>query len=186
MSKEGNDYRDEFIRAMDDLQFRLAHKDEVEVLEAGGNGLTICDCFLNGICSGVKFHEFCLSYHVEEYERKPWVILDEILECALRRFFDKKWEQEKYCLLACDFSRIEQTKKYCSEVVKLIAAAYVGRLRELYDYHELIETDYFSSNIKYLNGGVYSKHLLIGENDEEDYDEDYDGEDDEEDEEDYE
>ena len=33
MSKEGNDYRDEFIRAMDDLQFRLAHKDEVEVLE---------------------------------------------------------------------------------------------------------------------------------------------------------
>ena len=56
----------------------------------------------------------------------------------------------------------------------------------MYNYHELIETDYFSSNIKYLNGGVYSKHFLIGENDEEDYDEDYDGEDDEEDEEDYE
>ena len=55
MSKEGNDYRDEFIRAMDDLQFRLAHKDEVEALEAGGNKLTICDCFFNGICSGSKF-----------------------------------------------------------------------------------------------------------------------------------
>ena len=91
----------------------------------------------------------------------------------MRRFFDKKWEQRKYLLLACDFSETEQAKKYCAEVVKLIAAAYVGRLRELYNYHELIETDYFSSNIKYLNGGVYSKHLLIGENDEEDYDEDY-------------
>ena len=168
MSKEGNDYRDEFIRAMDDLQFRLAHKDEVEVLEAGGNGLTIRDCFFNGICWYSEFHKFCLSYHAKEYDDDPGFI-DEILECALRRFFDKKWEQEKYC----------------SETVKLIAAAYVGRLRELYDYHELIETDYFSSNIKYLNGGVYSKHLLIGENDEEDYDEDYE-DDDEEDEEDYE
>ena len=95
----------------------------------------------------------------------------------MRRFFDKKWEQKKYCLLACDFD-IEQAKKYCIETVKLIAAAYVGRLRELYDYHEQIETDYFSSNIKYLNGGVYSKHLLIGENDEDDYEDDY--EDDEE------
>ena len=160
MSKEGNDYRDEFIRAMDDLQFRLAHKDEVEVLGAGGNELTICDCFLNGICSGVKFHEFCLSYHVEEYEKSPWVILDEILECALRRFFDKKWEQEKYCLLAYDFD-IEQAKEYCAETVKLIAAAYVGRLRELYNYHELIETDYFSSNLKRWIGGVYAEHSLI-------------------------
>lgn len=184
MSKEGNDYRDEFIQAMDDLQFRLAHKDEVEVLEAGGNGLTIRDCFFNGICSYSKFHEFCLSYHAKEYERGG--LTDEILECVLNRFFNKKWEQKKYCLLACDFAAIEQAKKYCAETVKLIAAAYVGRLRELYNYHELIETDYFSSNIKYLIGGVYSKHLLIGENDEEDYDEDYDGEDDEEDEEDYE
>ena len=174
MSKEGNDYRDEFIRAMDDLQFRLAHKDEVEVLEAGGNELTIRDCFFNGICGYSEFHEFCLSYHSKEYEEDPG-FTDEILECALSRFFDKKWEQRKYLLLACDFSfsKIEQAKKCCAETVKLIAAAYVGRLRELYDYHELIETDYFSSNIKYLNGGVYSKHLLIGENDEEDYDEDY-------------
>lgn len=160
MSKEGNDYRDEFIRAMDDLRFRLAHKDEVEVLEAGGNELTICDCFFNGICSGSKFREFCLSYHFGEYEKSPWVILDEILECALRRFFDKKWEQEKYCLLACDFD-IEQAKKYCSDAVKLIAAAYVGRLRELHDYHELIETDYFSSNLKRWIGGVYAEHSLI-------------------------
>lgn len=182
MSKEGNDYRDEFIQAMDDLRFRLAHKDEVEVLEAGGNGLTIRDCFFNGICGYSKFHEFCLSYHAKEYEEDPGFI-DEILERALNRFFDKKWKQEKYCLLVCNFD-IEQAKKYCAEVVKLIAAAYVGRLRELYDYHELIETDYFSSNIEYLIGGVYSKHLLIGENDEEDYDEDYDEEDDEEDEED--
>ena len=185
MSKEGNDYRDEFIRAMDDLRFRLAHKDEVEVLEAGGNGLTIRDCFFNGICGYSKFHEFCLSYHSKEYEEDPG-FTDEILECALRRFFDKKWEQKKYLLLACDFSETEQAKKYCAEVVKLIAAAYVGRLRELYNYHELIETDYFSSNNKYLNGGVYSKHFLIGENDEEDYDEDYDEYDDEEDEGDYE
>ena len=184
MSKEGNDYRDEFIRAMDDLQFRLAHKDEIEVLEVGGNELTICDCFFNGICSGSKFREFCLSYHFGEYERRPWAILDEILECALRRFFDKKWEQRKYCLLACDFG-IEQAKEHCAETVKLIAAAYVGRLRELYNYHELIETDYFSSNLKHWIGGVYSKHLLIGENDEEDYDEDYEY-DDEEDEGDYE
>ncbi len=176
MSKEGNDYRDEFIQAMDDLRFRLAHKDEVKVLTAGGNGLTIRDCFFNGICAGLKFHKFCLSYHAKEYEKRPGCI-DEILECALNRFFDKKWKQEKYCLLVCNFD-IEQAKKYCSETVKLIAAAYVGRLRELYDYHELIETDYFSSNIKYLNGGVYSKHLLIGE--------DYDEDDDEEDEEDYE
>lgn len=160
MSKEGNDYRDEFIRAMDDLRFRLAHKDEVEVLEAGGNELTICDCFFNGICSGLKFQEFCLSYPVKEYEKSPWVILDEILECALRRFFDKKWEQEKYCLLVCDFD-IEQAKKYCSDTVKLIAAAYVGRLRDLYDYHEQIETDYFSSNLKRWIGGVYAEHSLI-------------------------
>lgn len=185
MSKEGNDYRDEFIRAMDDLQFRLAHKDEVEVLEAGGNGLTIRDCFFNGICWYSEFHKFCLSYHAKEYDDDPGFI-DEILECALRRFFDKKWEQRKYLLLTCDFNRIEQAKEYCAETVKLIAAAYVGRLRELCNYHELIETDYFSSNNKYLNGGVYSKHFLIGENDKEDYDEDYDGEDDEEDEEDYE
>lgn len=54
---------------------------------------------------------------------------------------------KKYLLLACDFSRIEWSKKYCAEVVKLIAAAYVGRLRELYDYHELIETDYFSNKL---------------------------------------
>lgn len=184
MSKEGNNYRDEFIRAMDDLQFRLAHKDEVEVLEAGGNGLTIRDCFFNGICWYSEFHKFCLSYHAKEYDDDPGFI-DEILERALRRFFDKKWEQRKYCLLTCDFG-IEQAKKYCAETVKLIAAAYVGRLRELYNYHELIETDYFSSNIKYLIGGVYSKHLLIGENDEEDYDEDYDEDEEEEDEEDYE
>lgn len=180
MSKEGNDYRDEFIQAMDDLQFRLAHKDEVEVLEAGGNGLTIRDCFFNGICGYSEFHKFCLSYHTKEYEKRPGFI-DEILEYTLNRFFDKKWEQEKYCLLVCDFD-IEQAKKYCAETVKLIAAAYVGRLRELYNYHELIKTDYFSSNIKYLKGGVYSKHLLMGENDDEDYEEDYD----EEDEEDYE
>ena len=183
MSKEGNDYRDEFIRAMDDLRFRLAHKDEVEVLEAGGNGLTIRDCFFNGICGYSKFHEFCLSYHSKEYEEDPG-FTDEILECALRRFFDKKWEQKKYLLLACDFG-IEQAKEHCAETVKLIAAAYVGRLRELYNYHELIETDYFSSNLKHWIGGVYSKHLLIGENDEEDYDEDYEY-DDEEDEGDYE
>lgn len=181
MSKEGNDYRDEFIQAMDDLQFRLAHKDEVEVLEAGGNGLTIRDCFFNGICGYSEFHEFCLSYHTKEYEKNSGFI-GEILEYALRRFFDKKWEQKKYCLLACDFNEIEQARKHCAEVVKLIAAAYVGRLRELYEYHELIETDYFSSNIEYFRGGVYSTHLLIGENDDEDYDED----DDEEDEEDYE
>ena len=181
MSKEGNNYRDEFIQAMDDLQFRLAHKDEIEVLDAEGNGLTIRDCFFNGICTDLKFHEFCLSYQVKEYNDDPGFI-DEILECVFNRFFDKKWEQKKYLLLACDFNEIEQAKKYCTEVVKLIAAAYVGRLRELYNYHELIETDYFSSNIEYLIGGVYSKHLLIGENDEEDYDED----DDEEDEEDYE
>ena len=163
MNKEGNDYRDEFIRAMDDLRFRLVHKDEVEVLGAGGNELTICDCFFNGICSGLKFQEFCLSYPVKEYEKSPWVILDEILEYALRRFFDKKWEQEKYCLLACDFSfsKIEQAKKCCAEVVKLIAAAYVGRLRELCNYHELIETDYFSSNLKHWIGGVYAEHSLI-------------------------
>lgn len=178
MSKEGNDYRDEFIRAMDDLQFRLAHKDEVEVLEAGGNGLTIRDCFFNGICGYSEFHEFCLSYRVKEYEKRPGCI-DEILEYALNRFFDKKWAQEKYCLLVYDFD-IEQAKKYCAEVVSQIAAVYVHRLKELYEYHELIETDYFSSNIKYLIGGVYSKHLLIGENDEEDYDE-YDDEEDEED-----
>ena len=185
MSKEGNDYRDEFIRAMDDLRFRLAHKDEVEVLEAGGNGLTIRHCFFNGICGYSEFHEFCSSYHTKAYDDDPGFI-DEILECALRRFFNKKWEQEKYCLLACDFD-IEQAKKYCIETVKLIAAAYVGRLRELYDYHELIETDYFSSNIKYLNGGVYSKHFLrqnYKDDDEED-EEDY-KDDDEEDEEDYE
>ena len=45
--------------------------------------------------------------------------------------------------------------------VKLIAAAYVGRLRELYDYHEQIETDYFSSNLKRWIGGVYAEHSLI-------------------------
>lgn len=146
MGKIGNDYRDEFIRAMDDLRFRLAHKDEVEVLEAGGNGLTIRDCFFNGICSYSKFHEFCLSYHTKEYEIRPGFI-DEILECALNRFFDKKWEQKKYCLLACDFAVIEQAKKYCAEVVSYIAAAYVHRLRELCNYHELIETDYFSSTL---------------------------------------
>lgn len=146
MSKKGNDYRDEFVQAMDDLRFRLAHKDEVEVLEAGGNGLTIRDCFFNGICSYSEFHEFCLSYHTKEYEKRPGFIY-EILERALNRFFDKKWEQRKYCLLACDFAAIEQAKKYCAEVVRLIAAAYVGRLRELYDYHELIETDYFSSTL---------------------------------------
>ena len=160
MSKEGNDYRDEFIRAMDDLQFRLAYKDEVEVLEAGGNGLTIRDCFFNGICWYSEFHKFCLSYHAKEYEENPGFI-DEILECALNRFFDKKWEQKKYLLLACDFNETGQAKKYCAEVVKLIAAAYVGRLRELYDYHELIETDYFSSNLKRWIGGVYAEHSLI-------------------------
>lgn len=45
MSKEGNNYRDEFIQAMDDLQFRLAHKNEVKVLGAEGNGLTIREQF---------------------------------------------------------------------------------------------------------------------------------------------
>lgn len=158
MSKEGNNYRDEFIQAMDDLRFRLAHKDEVEVLEAGGNGLAIRDCFFNGICEGMKFHEFCLSYHAKEYEKRGFI--DEILEYALNRFFDRRWEQKKSTLLACDFD-IEQAKKYCAETVHQIAAAYVGRLRELYNYQELIETDYFSSNIKYLNGGVYSKHLSL-------------------------
>lgn len=147
MSKEGNDYRDEFIQAMDDLRFRLAHKDEVKVLTAGGNGLTIRDCFFNGICGYSEFHEFCLSYHSKEYEEDPG-FTDEILEYALNRFFDKKWGGEKYCLLVCNFDfDIEQAKKYCAETVKLIAAAYVGRLRELYDYHELIETDYFSSTL---------------------------------------
>ena len=51
MSKEGNNYKDEFIRAMDDLRFRLMHKDEVAKLYAGGNGITIGDCFFKGVCS---------------------------------------------------------------------------------------------------------------------------------------
>lgn len=94
MSKEGNNYRDEFIRAMDDLRFRLTHKDEVAKLYAGGNGLTICDCFFSGVCSVAKFREFCSQYHFKEYDDDPRHIA-EILEYVLNRFFDKKWEQEK-------------------------------------------------------------------------------------------
>ena len=63
-------------------------------------------------------------------------------------------------MLACDFG-IEQAKEHCAETVDLIAAAYIGRLRELYNYHELIETDYFSSNLKHWIGGVYVEHSLI-------------------------
>ena len=59
MSKETNNYKDEFIRAMDDLRFRLMHKDEVAKLYAGGNGITIGDCFFRGVCSAAKFREFC-------------------------------------------------------------------------------------------------------------------------------
>lgn len=160
MSKEGNNYRDEFIRAMDDLQFRLTHKDEVAKLYAGGNGITICDCFFRGVCSVAKFREFCSQYHFKEFDDDPRYI-EEILEYVLNRFFDKKWEQKKYCLFACDFAATEQAKKYCAEVVKLIAAAYIYRLRELYNHRELIETDYFSSNLKRWICGFYAEHSLI-------------------------
>ena len=159
MSKEGNNYKDEFIRAMDDLRFRLMHKDEVAKLYAGGNGITIGDCFFRGVCSAAKFREFCSQYHFKEYDDDPRYI-EEILEYVLNRFFDKKWEQEKSTLLKYDFG-IEQTKNHCVEIVKDIAAAYIYRLRELYNYRELIETDYFSSNLKRRICGFYAEHSLI-------------------------
>ena len=159
MSKEGNNYKDEFIRAMDDLRFRLMHKDEVAKLYAGGNGITIGDCFFRGVCSTAKFREFCSQYHFKEYDDDPRYI-EEILEYVLNRFFDKKWEQEKSTLLKYDFG-IEQTKNHCVEIVKDIAAAYIYRLRELYNYRELIETDYFSSNLKRRICGFYAEHFLI-------------------------
>jgi hypothetical protein len=144
---------------MDDLRFRLTHKDEVAKLYAGGNGLTICDCFFSGVCSVAKFREFCSQYHFKEYDDDPRHIA-EILEYVLNRFFDKKWEQEKSTLLKYDFG-IEQAKNHCVEIVKDIAAAYIYRLRELYNYRELIETDYFSSNLKRWIGGFYAEHSLI-------------------------
>lgn len=158
MSKEGNKYRDEFVQAMDDLRFRLMHKNAVAKLEASEDDLTIRGCFFTGICSYGKFHKFCSQYHFKEYDDDPRHIA-EILEYVLNRFFDKKWEQEKSTLLKYDFG-IEQAKNHCVEIAKDIAAAYIYRLRELYNYRELIETDYFSSNLKRWIGGFYAEHSL--------------------------
>lgn len=149
MSKEGNDYRDEFIQAMEDLQFRLEYKDEVEALNAGGNGLTISDCFFNGICASLKFHEFCLSCQIKEYNNEPRLI-DGVLEHILKRFFDRRWAQEKCHLISCDYDcdfGLQQAQRHCAEIIDHIAVAYVHRLRDLCDYHELIETDYFSKKL---------------------------------------
>lgn len=153
MSKEGNNYRDEFIRAMDDLQFRLTHKNVVAKLEAGEDDLTIRGCFFTGICSYGKFHEFCSQYHFKEYDDKP-EIKDDVLERALNRFFDRLWGQEKTRMFQLDFD-LEQAKEYCANVVADIAGVYVHWLREIYACRGRIASDYFSTNLKHL------RHHLI-------------------------
>ena len=86
---------------MDDLQFRLVHKDDIAKLEYGDD-LTIRGCFFTSICSCFRFHKLCSQYHFKEYDDNPG-IRDKILECALNRFFNKLWEQKKGLLASAGF-----------------------------------------------------------------------------------
>lgn len=143
MGKIGNDYRDEFIRAMDDLRFRI---DMGKNTNMDSGGMSAIDCFFFGICSYSRFDEYCRQVEQQLSEKvyeKTTRVFDKILLGTLDVFFDKGWNRDKSSLLKCDFE-LEQAKKYCAETVKHIAMAYVGELREFADFQRRMDEDYFS------------------------------------------
>lgn len=143
MSKEGNDYRDEFIRAMDDLRFRI---DMGKNANMDSGGMSAIDCFFFGICSYSRFDEYCRQVEQlrsDKVYEKTTRVFDKVLFDTLDAFFDKGWNRDRDSLLKCDFEP-EQAKKYCAETVKHIAAAYVGILRKFADFQRRMDEDYFS------------------------------------------